>query len=886
MDQEILSSLINSSHDSILTTDYTGKILFCNTSCESLFQTTTQELLKTNFFTLVTPEDVKEIKRIIRLLPRDGKSGLTYLAKFLHINDERPLKVELKKLYVQKRQHILFNISPHTLEEEEAHKLYMLLAENAYDINIMFEGNELIYVSPSVQDFLGYHVDEIDSIENWNKLIHPEDLQPYLAQVKSDQEKKVPFSFYTYRQKHKSGVFLWFETKTRREFTEEGTIIEMATSVDITQRKKIELELEMQRDFIEELFDTDPNLIFVRDGNGRMIYCNNAVANLVGMPRDEFLAIDPNMFPASEGQVQKYLMMEDRVINEREEILIEEQIPDSKGVLHYFQTIKKPLKSSNGDVNMLSISTNINKIKYYEKETSNAMKARNEFFSAMSHEIRTPMNAIIGMSELLLRRKPRNDQSKLLQTLHFSSKNLLSLINDILDFSKIESGKIELEEVNFNLKELLDNVITSMKPKALDKKLRISHETEDSVPEIVNGDYIKLNQILNNLLANAIKFTQRGSIKIRVSVLEKTDSGVSLLFEVNDTGIGIPEEKIENIFNPFHQATKSTTRVYGGTGLGLSIVKNLIQIQQGSINVKSKVNHGSTFEVILPFKNADKSLPINAIPESKVSEIKWKMKLHILYVEDVTTNQFLINEILTDWGITVDMASDGYEALKIIEKKSYDLVLMDIQMPGIDGLETTKRIRKKADPYFKNVPILALTASTTEATRDEIFLSGMQDFVLKPINVDDLRSKILEHSSEIDEYKDLKPIEKEEISVNTKDTKIVFEATDQLFLNNLVRYQDFLKMTIEEFKTNLDLLLISIQQEDITKYRHIRHRMKSIIATFGMQELLKLMDEIKLKLKENNLTEKEKKEFTNTLDHHVNFLIDSLTNKLASLKWL
>ncbi len=263
------------------------------------------------------------------------------------------------------------------------------------------------------------------------------------------------------------------------------------------------------------------------------------------------------------------------------------------------------------------------------------------------------------------------------------------------------------------------------------------------------------------------------------------------------------------------------------------------------------------------------------------------MKLHILYVEDVTTNQFLINEILGDWGITVDMASDGYEALKMIENKSYDLVLMDIQMPGINGLETTKRIREKDDPYFKNVPILALTASTTEATRDEIFLSGMQDFVLKPINVDDLRSKILEHSSKIDEFKDLKIVDKEAPAVtSTKDTKIAFEATDQLFLNNLIKYQEFLKMTIEEFKTNLDLLLISIQQEDFNEYRRIRHRMKSLIATFGMQELLKLMEEIKSKLKDNSLTEKEKKEFINTLDYHINFLIDSLTNKLASLKWL
>jgi PAS domain S-box-containing protein len=279
----------------------------------------------------------------------------------------------------------------------------------------MFEGNELIYVSPSIRDFLGYEVSEINSIEKWNKLIFPDDFKLYKKQLKEDQKNKVPFSYYTYRQKHKDGRYRWFETKIRREFHEQGVMVEMATSADITQRKKFEQELEMQKEFIEQLFDTDPNLIFVRDGNGRMIYCNKAVAELVGLSRDEFLNKENNTFPAMDGKFQKYLEMEQKVINHGEELLLEEQIPDSNGIVNYFQTIKKPLKTQGGDVNMLNISTNINKIKYYEKETQNVMKARNEFFSAMSHEIRTPMNAILGMTELLLKRNPRKDQGKLLK---------------------------------------------------------------------------------------------------------------------------------------------------------------------------------------------------------------------------------------------------------------------------------------------------------------------------------------------------------------------------------------------------------------------------------------------------------------------------------------
>ncbi len=884
MDQEILSALVNSSHESILTTNYLGKILFCNSSSETLFKTSSENLLKENIFNLLIKEDVKEIKRIISLLSEDEKSALSYLAQFKNSIDPRPLKVEVKKLKVNEKRHILFIITPHTKEEEEAHKLYKLLAENAYDINIMFENDELIYVSPSVKDFLGYDVNEIESVEIWNGFIHDNDKITYLEQLNTDREKKVPFSFYTYRQLHKDGMYRWFETKIRREFRDQGLVVEMATSVDITQRKKFEQELEMQKEFIEQLFDTDPNLIFVRDGNGQMIYCNKAVAELVGKTREEFLSIEKNMFPANKKDIQKYLEMEGKVINKGEEILIEEKISDSKGVVNYFQTIKKPLKTSNGDVNMLSISTNINKIKYYEKETQNAMKARNEFFSAMSHEIRTPMNAILGMNELLLRRKPRKDQSKLLQTLHFSSKNLLSLINDILDFSKIESGKLEIEEVNFNINELMENVLASLRPRVLEKNIKVTCKRSENVPEVINGDYIKLSQIINNLLSNAIKFTEKGNIRIEITLEKLTKSGYTIKFKVKDTGIGIPNDKIKNIFDPFHQANKSTVRVYGGTGLGLSIVKNLVEIQKGKISVESEVNVGSIFTVTLPFKRANTSLPINSLPTSKISDFKWKMKLHVLYVEDVTTNQYLIGEILSDWGITVDMASDGYEALKMIEPKSYDLILMDIQMPGIDGLETTRRIRAMDNPYFKNIPILALTASTTDSTRDEIFLSGMQDFILKPINVDDLRAKIVEHSSVIDEFKDLK-ITTDGDGGKEQDSRIIFDRTDKLFLSNLVKYQEFLRMTINEFKTNLDLLTLSIYDDNLKKYRQVRHRMKSIMATFGMNELLMLLDEIKEALVKGSMTKKQQKEFAKSLDYHINFLIDSFTNKLASLKW-
>jgi PAS domain S-box-containing protein len=884
MDRDLLFSLVNSTHESIFTTDSSGTILFCNKSAGSLLHSSPEDLLKKSFFDLLAPTNQHEIKSIIERLPNDGDRRISSVIHFKDTSDNAPLKVELMKQTFCDREHILYTITPQTAEKSKERELYKLLAENAYDINILFEGENLVYISPSVKDLLGYKVDQFQSTHDWYGLFHEDDLSEYQRQIECDRQRKKPTSHYIYRQKHQDGTYRWFETKIRRELVKGGQIIEKATSADITQRKMMERELEMQKEFIEVLFDEDPNLVFVRNSQGHMIYCNKAVSDLAGKSREDFLSQGYNMFPASKEQESKYLEMESKVINHGEEILIEEQISDTEGVVHHFQTIKKPLRTKDEDVVMLSISTNINKIKYYEKETQNVMKARNEFFSAMSHEIRTPMNAILGMTELLLKRKPRKDQSKLLQTLHFSSKNLLSLINDILDFSKIEAGKIEIEEVNFNVRELIEFVMLSLRPRALEKDLALSYSLADRVPEVINGDYVKLNQVLNNLISNAIKFTDKGKVGISVDIHKENKEGYSIKFEVRDTGIGIAKEKLKNIFQPFHQANKSTTRVYGGTGLGLSIVQNLVSAQKGKISVRSKENAGSVFTVILPFKYADKSMPVNSLPNLAISDFKWKMNLNIMYVEDVATNQFLIEEVLGDWGVKVDMASNGMEALKKIESKAYDLILMDIQMPGIDGLETTRRIRAMEDPYFRNVPIIALTASTTEATKDEVFMSGMQDFVLKPVNVEDLRAKIVQYTNLVDEFSELNIVDLQE-KENDQDSKIMFERTDKLFLENFVRYKEFLNLTIEEFKVNRDLLKDTIYNEELVKYRHLRHRMKSLIATFGMGELTKLMDEIKAKMKDGPLSEKQKKEYVTSLDYHINFLLDSMSNKLASLKW-
>jgi PAS domain S-box-containing protein len=638
--------------------------------------------------------------------------------------------------------------------------------------------------------------------------------------------------------------------------------------------------------FLHALLDSMPDLVFVRDSSGRMLYCNKALQEISGKSSIELTSAEAGLWPSGDDQMVYYRDLESRVMALQEEAVIEEQIAGPGGEPHYYQTCKRPIQLPSGETCLLSVSTNIDRIKNYQKEMQRVLQSRNEFFSAMSHEIRTPMNAIIGMSELLLKRNPRKDQLKLLQTLGFSSRNLLHLINEILDFSKMEAGKVEFEQINFNLPELLENIRRSHQPRAETRGLSLELKISRRLPEVINGDPVRLTQVLNNLLSNAVKFTEKGYVRLEARLLQQSDERVLLQFRVADSGIGIPKNRLESVFDPFQQASLSTTRLYGGTGLGLAIVKNIVELQKGTIEVRSREGVGTRISIELPFRGPDESLPLSAHPAGISREARWKMKLRVLYVEDVNTNQLLIDEILGGWGVQVQMAGDGYKALELLAGgEEYDLILMDIQMPGINGYETTRRIRALDGAYFKQVPIIALTASTSDETRHEIFRCGMQDFITKPINTDELRAKIIEHTSVVEEEMTATAPEQALEGYAEVPTGISFAAVDQLFLGNLSRYQEFLRMSIEEFKANQEKLIHAVRDWDLPAFRQVRHRMKSLMSTFGMKDLSAYLDRLRKRLEKGVADTDEQAEISQMLTLQIEHITDVLAHKLASLKW-
>ncbi|MDY0098299.1 MAG: PAS domain S-box protein [Bacteroidales bacterium] len=372
-----------------------------------------------------------------------------------------------------------------------------------------------------------------------------------------------------------------------------------------------------------------------------------------------------------------------------------------------------------------------------------AAQSKQQFMSTMSHEIRTPLNEVIGITNLLLQGKPREDQMEYIKTLRFSGNHLLTLVNDVLDYNKMESGKIVFEQTQFNLSDFLNDIMRTYSYRSKSKNLVFDIIKENKLPEEVIGDPIRLNQIMSNLLSNALKFTQNGSIYVIIKASEPVNGKVNIDFRVKDTGLGIPKDKHEVIFESFAQASADTTRHYGGTGLGLAICKKLVELQGGRIEIESEPGKGSTFRFNLPFEVTEKKEQVQ-VGEGSESYAGLEGK-KILMAEDNKINFFVANKFLVGWGVIVSHAENGKIALDMLEREEFDLVIMDLHMPVMDGIEATRRIRNSDNPKIKSIPVVALTAAIMSENHDKIDDLSINDYVLKPFKPRDLFDKIIKN---------------------------------------------------------------------------------------------------------------------------------------------
>jgi signal transduction histidine kinase len=374
-----------------------------------------------------------------------------------------------------------------------------------------------------------------------------------------------------------------------------------------------------------------------------------------------------------------------------------------------------------------------------KEKAEEATRVKAMFLANMSHEIRTPLNGILGISKILEESGLNQNQKELADIITTSGENLLNIINDILDFSKIESGQIQLENIEFSLSKIVDNIFNLLKFNADKKNIQLSVNIDKDMPDTLTGDPYRLNQILTNLVNNAIKFTDKGSVKIEVETLDQENDVVELMFKVVDTGIGISEEGIKKLFKEFSQTESSTTRKYGGTGLGLAICSNLVSLMGGKIGVNSKIGEGSEFWFKLKF-NYQQRQKVKKQPES----IKISGDVKILYAEDNPVNQRVTQLLLKKIGIKCDIAVNGEKAVEMHLKNKYDLILMDMQMPVLDGVESAKKIREaEAENQEENpVFIVAVTANAYSEDKKKCFDAGMNDFISKPFKIAELEKII------------------------------------------------------------------------------------------------------------------------------------------------
>jgi PAS domain S-box-containing protein len=377
-----------------------------------------------------------------------------------------------------------------------------------------------------------------------------------------------------------------------------------------------------------------------------------------------------------------------------------------------------------------------------------AVKSKQQFLSNMSHEIRTPMNAIIGFTKVVLRTELNDKQREYLNAIKISGDALIVLINDILDLAKVDAGKMTFAHVPFKLSSSISAMLHLFETKIQEKNLTLFKEYDNSIPEVLVGDPVRLHQIILNLVGNAVKFTSEGKITVSVKMLKEDAELATIEFAITDTGIGIPADKLGNIFDDFQQATSGTSRLYGGTGLGLAIVKQLVEPQGGNITVKSVVGEGSTFAFVLNFLKTKAKAEIE---NDVVVELEAGIKnVRILVVEDIALNQLLMKTLLEDFGFEMDIASNGRIAIEKLKENNYDIILMDLQMPEMNGFDATEYIRKKLK---SETPIIALTADVTTVDVLKCKAVGMNDYISKPIDDKLLYTKILKYLKRSDRIK-------------------------------------------------------------------------------------------------------------------------------------
>lgn len=606
--------------------------------------------------------------------------------------------------------------------------------------------------------------------------------------------------------------------------------------------------------FYKAVVEDGSDIIFIVDYSGKILYHNPSVKETLG---HEPNSLTGKVFyeyiePETLRDFKKDLAIS---ITQPYQESIEFRFLCSDGTYKYLEFNSINLKHKEGVEGLILDCRDITQRKKDAEELLRAQKAKEQFLANMSHEIRTPINGIAGMANLLSESSNPEDQKKYINAIRNSTENLKVIINDILDISIIESGKLKFEKIGFNVKYQLGAVVDTFIFQCKEKGIDINYSISENADKILLGDPVRLNQILINLISNAVKFTHIGEININVDVDRVENGRYYIKFKVSDTGVGIQPEKIQRIFESFTQADESVTRRYGGTGLGLSIVKQLVELQNGTISVSSEESKGTTFEFIIPYEfGKEQDLVQPSESQQEPTPTHSFQGLRVLLVEDNDINRLYALNMLKKWQCEVDIAENGYIALEKLKGKDFDLILMDVQMPIMDGYETTKSIRSNMKPPKKDIPIIALTANAIKGDNEKCLEVGMNDYLSKPFQSEDL-FKMMTRFAQDTTIHQATVVEKK--TIPDKIGKII----NLEYLSTICNGdKTFMKEMVDTFVQNTPSAVNEMQKwshaTEWGKVGRIAHKIKPSIGFMGISSLKSTVIDLEVSCKENINTDK------------------------------
>ena len=647
---------------------------------------------------------------------------------------------------VDKQIRVISDITERKRIEQDLEILSSASRKSPSGILIRDNQMRIVWMNEALEKMFGWQLSELKGRTIGEDLIGPETDMEVFKNAVGLMEKNQPYEveIQLYR---KDRTPFWAFLSNSPYYNEAGIVErQIMVAVDITERKK---NIE-QLTYLSLVASNTLSGVVINDSEGKVEWVNNAFTKITGYSVDDVAR--KHLGDTLKGELTDVSIIEkSRELSKNKQSFEVDILAYRKdGQPVWLSIINSVIVGKGGEVEKyIEVIIDITAKKKVELELISAReealqlsKAKDMFISVMSHEIRTPLNAVIGMSHLLMEDNPSEWQIENLDILKFSAENLLTLINDVLDYAKIDTGNIQLEKERTNLREIVHGVISSMQYK-IGTHLYLKASIDEAVPHAVLGDKTRLTQILLNLVGNAVKFTESGGITVDLKVIEQSRKEVRIRFGVTDTGIGIASNKLGTIFESFKQAELDTTRKYGGTGLGLAITKRLVELHDSRINVDSVLGNGSTFWFTISFKKVEDATVNNNIHTEE------ELNLHALVVDDNQINRLLINKVFKKWGATADFAENGAEAVAMVEKNhTYNVVLMDVHMPVMGGLEASTIIRAKEDNYYKHLPIVALTASMLNNQMSLIADAGMDDFILKPFDPKMLYDKLSKYQKQ------------------------------------------------------------------------------------------------------------------------------------------